>query len=75
MEKIKNLNNKIDISLNDEVSLLYSQLSSILQMDKKLYWELEEKFDRRIRGQLYGELYRQLNWQLVNRFENGEYNR
>ena len=70
---MENLNEELGTILNNKVSPLYSEVVSYLQIDNKLYWELERLLDRDVRGLLYSELYRQIHIQLRNQMEDGKF--
>jgi hypothetical protein len=70
---MENLNKELDNGLNNKVSPLYSEVVSYLQIDNKLYWELERLLDRDVRGLLYSQLERQLNNQLYLQMEHGKF--
>ena len=70
---IENMKVIIDNGLNNKVSPLYSEVVSYLQIDNKLYWELERLLDRDVRELLYSQLERQLNNQLYLQMEHGKF--
>jgi hypothetical protein len=69
---MENLNKELDNGLNNKVSPLYSEVGSYLQIDNKLYWELERLLDRDVRGLLYSELNRQIYIQLRKQMKHGK---
>jgi hypothetical protein len=70
---MKNLNKELDNGLNNKVSPLYSEVGSYLQIDNKLYWELERLLDRDVRELLYSGLNSQLYNQLYLQMEHGKF--
>jgi hypothetical protein len=70
---MKNLNKELDNGLNNKVSPLYSEVVSYLQIDNKLYWELERLLDRDVRELLYSGLNSQLYNQLYLQMEHGKF--
>ena len=59
-------------NLNRKIKPKPIEVVSYLQIDNKLYWELERLLDRDVRGLLYSGLNRQIYIQLRNQMKDGK---